>query len=199
MPGIEGAGTAAMTDFIHPTSQTAAARTAVAHALPRRRVPPFAPVCAFIVTGAAVAGLVLGRWSAAAPWDPPLAALLRFMAAIKFAGVIAASALVLWRVRTPLSSRATFASVAALASMALAPGLIWSLAHIVLAAALFHAGLLTLFVLAWRDGRGFAGRDAVRRARSDAAPFTMTGDQPAPTTTGDGTTAQLRRLFRETN
>ncbi len=189
-----------MTDFAHPTSPVAAARPTV-HAPARRRVPPFAPVCVLTVIGAALAGLVLGRWSAAAgaAWDPQLVALLRFMAAIKFAGVIAASALVLWRARTPFPNRAAFASVAALASMALAPGLIGSLAHIALAAALFHAGLLTLLVLAWRDDRMPARAAANRRARPGSARFTMTPDRPAPTTMGDGTTAQLRRFLPGTD
>ncbi len=123
-------------------------------AAPRRPLrPAVAPMVFLAVGGAAAAGLVLGRWSGASTlrWDPHLVVLLRFMAAVKLAGVLGASALSLWRARTPLSAGTAFAMVAALASMALAPGLIWSLAHVGLAAALFHGGLLAFLVMAWRD------------------------------------------------
>ena len=109
-------------------------------------------VCAALVAATA-AGLLLGQAGAtdSGAFEPRLLLLLRFMAALKFAGVVAAALLVHWRLTRPASPRLALAYVATVAAMALAPGLIWSLSHVGLAAALFHAGLLGFLVLAWKD------------------------------------------------
>ena len=111
----------------------------------------FALFTAFAVASAA--GLLVGH---AAPGDgsgfePNLILLLRFMAAMKFAGVVGAVALVAWRLSRPAHRGVALCYVGAVTTMALAPGLIWSLAHVGLAAGLFHVGLLGFLMLAWRD------------------------------------------------
>ena len=170
--------------------------TDLAHAAAAERRPSsrslFATAVVLAVGGATVAGLVLGRWTGdpTLRWDPQLVVLLRFMAAVKFAGVLAASALSLWRARTPVSAGVAVAAVAALASMALAPGLIWFTAHVATAAALFHAGLLTFLVMAWRDDRVNLRRPrpvARRGTNQGLAGFTMAPDRLRPVTTRDGT------------
>lgn len=100
------------------------------------------------------AGLLAGRLAGHGPGDMEwqLALLLRFMAIVKGAMALGALALTQWRLRRPISPRLAAAYTVALAAMALAPGLIWSLAEIVPGAVAFHAGLLLFLVLAWRDG-----------------------------------------------
>ncbi len=151
---------------------------------------PFGLALFGAVGGAAALGLALGRMAdiSTAGWDAQLVTLLRFMAALKFAGVVAGAALVLWRAGTPMIPRTAGAYAAALATMALAPGLIWSLAHVALAAGLFHAGLLTFLVLAWRDTDGL--EVALRSRRRAVNPLRP---QREPTTPREGTTAQLSR------
>ena len=108
----------------------------------------------YLALGAATtAGILLGRTDAAdvGAFEPKLLLLLRFMAGLKFAGLVAAALLVHWRLTRPASPRLALAYVAAIATMALAPGLIWSLSHVGLAAASFHAGLLGFLVVAWKD------------------------------------------------
>ena len=186
-----------MTDLAHTIPRTIATPSSAACAPRRWHGVPFAPVCVLAVGGATLAGLVAGRWSgnSTLAWDPQLVVLLRFMAAVKLAAVIAASALTLWRARAPFSARATVTAIAALAAMALAPGLIWSLAQVGLAAGLFHAGLLTLLVMAWRDDRvPVRARPAARnQASRSGARLAVTIDRPAPAAMADGTSAQLRR------
>ena len=144
--------------------------------------PSFAAVFVLAVGGASVAGVVIGR-AADVPvsaWDPHLVVLLRFMAGAKVSVVVAASCLVVWRARRPVTRGAAFAWVAASASMAIAPGLIWSLAHVGLAAGLFHAGVLTFLVLAWSDERlPFRPRSRPAGAPVEAAAsFTMSSVPP---------------------
>ncbi len=83
--------------------------------------------------------------------EPRLALLLRFMAAVKAATVLAALGLTCWRLRSPVATSAALGYVAALAAMAAAPGLIWSLNHVALGAACFHVGLFGFLVCALRD------------------------------------------------
>ena len=80
-------------------------------------------------------------------------ALLRFMVLVKAAMVVGAVGLAHWRLRAPIGGAMACGLVAATATMALAPGLIWSLTYIILGAGCFHAGLLAYLVIAWRDGR----------------------------------------------
>ena len=83
---------------------------------------------------------------------PELTRLLRFMAAVKAVLAIGGIALVWWRSAYPATRRAMLAYVAACLSMAVAPGLIWSVAHVALGAILFHAGLALLLLVCWTDG-----------------------------------------------
>ena len=81
-----------------------------------------------------------------------LALLMRFMAGVKALMVVGALRLTHWRLLRPIGAPLATGYVAGIALMALAPGLIWSMDHIVAGAACFHAGLLLYLVLAWRDG-----------------------------------------------
>ncbi len=145
-----------------------------------------------IVGSAAIIGAVVGHISgagaSAAGWDAQLVTLLRFMAAVKFAGVVAGAALVRWRATYPMGPRTSAAYVVALGTMALAPGLIWSLAHVALAAGLFHLGLLSFLAIAWRDSGSL--ENALRTRPRYFNPVRSTG---RPTTKTKGTTAWLYR------
>jgi hypothetical protein len=102
---------------------------------------------------AAAAGLSLGDAAAMFERDAELGTLLRGMALIKAALVIAAAALIVWRLRQPVSTAVAFAYLAGAWAMSFATGLIWQLSMIPAAALLFHAGEIGLLLLAWRDGR----------------------------------------------
>ena len=118
-----------------------------------RRNPSRAAILAATLATAFVAGAALGHAHAAdaAGFEGALVMLLRFMAVCKAAGVVGATALVFWRLGRPLGTAAFAGCVVALALMAVAPGLIWSLGLIAPGAVMFHAGFLTLLVLAARD------------------------------------------------
>lgn len=107
-------------------------------------------VCVFAAAGA---GLLAGRalGGDADAFEPKLLLLLRFMAAMKFCGVLLAAGATQWRLTHPIEGRLAAGYVATLVVMAAAPGLIWSLGGIALGALLFHAGLLAFLVLAWKD------------------------------------------------
>lgn len=115
-----------------------------------------------VVTGG-VTGLVVGRMAGGDTegMERQLVFLPRFMAAVKGLMVLCVLGLTQWRLRQPAGEALTLAYGLSLALMAAAPGLIWSLAHIALGAACFHAGLVLFLVLAWRDG---AARLPTRRA-----------------------------------
>ena len=122
--------------------------------VPRRKPLPWPVLLYAGVAVAGTAGFVAGRATAgdASGMEWQLAVLLRFMAAVKGLMVLGALGLTQWRVRAPASGALALAYGAALALMAAGPGLIWSLSHIAVGAAAFHAGLLLYLVLAWRDG-----------------------------------------------
>lgn len=101
---------------------------------------------------AAAAGLSLGDAAPVLERDAELGALLRGMALIKAVLVIAAAALIVWRLRQPVSTAVALAYLAGAWAMSLATGLIWQLTLIPAAALLFHAGEIGLLLLAWRDG-----------------------------------------------
>ena len=112
------------------------------------------PAILYAAVGAAgLAGFAAGRLAGAETggmeWQ--LVFLLRFMAIVKGGMILGALALAQWRLRRPISAPLAAAYALALAAMALAPGLIWSLAEIVPGAAAFHAGLFAYLLLAWRD------------------------------------------------
>jgi len=102
---------------------------------------------------ALMAGILAG--AALAPvytTDPELATLLRFMALIKAGLAAGAGALAAWRFGSEISPRLAMGYTAAVALMALSPGLIWFATGLVLASALFHAGLLLGLAMAAGDG-----------------------------------------------
>ena len=137
-----------MTDLSYRTPTKAAGRVA-------------APPLLYAVVGlAALLGVLIGQAAGGAidTVEGPLRLLIRFMAAMKLAGVVGAAALIHWRLRQPIPRRMATAYVVSLAPMAVAPGLIWSLAHVGLAALLFHAGLLMFLYLAWKDDGVLARR-----------------------------------------
>ena len=125
----------------------------VSHARPAVARLPRAGLLYAAVGAAGLGGLVAGRWvgSGGEGMEWQLVFLLRFMALVKGAMVLGALGLTQWRLRRPASDRLALGYGVALATMALAPGLIWSLAAIAPGAACFHAGLLAFLVLAWRD------------------------------------------------
>ena len=135
-----------MTDVSHP-----ALRASVARGRPAWALSPYLPYV--LVFAAGGAGLLLGRAMGgdADLFEFKLLLLLRFMAAMKFAGVLAAAGVTHWRLTQPIAPRLALAYMAALVPMAAAPGLIWSLGGIALGALMFHAGLIGFLVLAWED------------------------------------------------
>jgi hypothetical protein len=103
-----------------------------------------------------LAGAAVG-WAAASgashPVEPGLAVLLRGMATIKGLLAVLAASLVYWRFGLPISARAALAYATCAGLMFVACALIWQLAFIPLAAALFHAGGIGALLVAWREGR----------------------------------------------
>jgi hypothetical protein len=105
-----------------------------------------------VVILAATTGVIAGHLSASnTTADADLTLLLRFMALMKAAIVLAAAGLVAWRFGSELPSRLAAGYIAAVGLMALSPGLIWSQSSLTLASAFFHSGLLFGLVLAARD------------------------------------------------
>ena len=109
------------------------------------------PVLAVAVLGAAALALA----TPAAPSDPELAALLRFMAVLKAAMALGAATLLGWRLRSPVRPAVGLGYVVGAAGMAAGAGLIWRLGHVGAGACLVHGGLLTLAALAWADRAGW--------------------------------------------
>ena len=109
-----------------------------------------------MLAATAVAGAV-GSIAVGALTRPPagldghLALLLHFMAALKAATALGALGLLSWRVRSPVATLSAVGYLAAFALMAVAPGLIWSLAHVAAGAVCFHVGLFAFLGLALRD------------------------------------------------
>ena len=131
-------------------------QTTHALALPRiARTLSMRHVLAAVLLLAAAAGYLATPAAdaarAVAQAGPELTQLLRMMALLKLAFVAGAAAAVQWRLRyftPPLLAAGYLASMAA---MAAAPGLIWSMAHVVAGAVLLHGGLALVAVLFWRD------------------------------------------------
>ncbi len=78
--------------------------------------------------------------------------LIRFMAVMKAAIVVASLALVAWRFGDDITPRLAAAYIVAVGLMGISPGLIWNLAALPAASAVFHAGLLLGLALAAADG-----------------------------------------------
>ncbi len=83
--------------------------------------------------------------------DPDLVRVLRFMAAVK--GLMAAAAwwAADWRLRQPARARTAFAAVVACALMAVGPGLIWGMQHVLFGGLSTYAGLALLLAVGWAD------------------------------------------------
>jgi hypothetical protein len=94
--------------------------------------------------------------------DPDLVLLMRFMAVVKAAMALGALAAIDWRLRRG-DVTAGMATVYGASGVMLAasPGLIFSLAHVIAGAMLFHTGLFLFIAAAWRD-RGAYRMLAVR-------------------------------------
>lgn len=102
----------------------------------------------------AAAGLLAGSAqsaSAVAAAGEELTRLLRAMAALKLLFLAAATAAILWRLRAPIGPAWLAAYGVSGAATAAGPGLIWTMTHVGLGAALLHVGLLGSVVLLWRD------------------------------------------------
>ena len=104
-----------------------------------------------VITAAAVAGAAIGGWHTPSQIEPALVNLLRFMASLKAGMAIGAAVLADWRLREGGSALVNSGLIASTALMAIAPGLIWGLSHVMAAAALFHAGLLSFLLIAYLD------------------------------------------------
>lgn len=130
-------------------------------AVPRAVPPALAPALPWpvIVPAVAVAAALVGLLAAALPdapeaarrAGPELTRLLRMMALVKLGIAAGALALIVWRMRQPITTRYAVGYAACAALMAAAPGLIWGIGTVIAGALLFHAGLALLLVLGWRD------------------------------------------------
>lgn len=121
-------------------------------ALPLRRTLlralPFV-VCATTIAAVLATGDPTGLLAS----DPELAQLLRGMAILKAALLVAAAAVLTWRFGRPLPRAALGGYLAGLVAMAAATAMVWQLSALPLAAFSFHAGLLAVLLVAWRlDG-----------------------------------------------
>jgi hypothetical protein len=119
---------------------------------------------ALLATGcavAALAGYALGDPNSLIAADAELAVLLRGMALIKAALVVAALAILWWRFRWPVPTGLAAGYLGGAWLITGATIMIWQLSAIAAAAVTFHAAEITLLVLAWRDRR-----EAVRFPRA---------------------------------
>jgi hypothetical protein len=117
---------------------------------------------------AALGGLAVGHPERLLQTDPELARLLRGMALIKAGILVAALGLLSWRFHWRTSKRLVVVYNGAAAAMSFAAGLIWQLTSILVAAGLFHLGLVVLLVAMLRDNTGRSGipRRRPRKART---------------------------------
>ena len=82
---------------------------------------------------------------------PELTMLLRAMAGLKAGLAAFVTAVIVWRLGSPASPQRLIAYGVAVVLMMASPGLIWTLAHVGLGAAMLHGGLLMAILLLWRD------------------------------------------------
>ena len=147
---------------------TFAAASAGSHSRPTRRGVLPAPMRALLLAGCVASAAAVG-WladpAAVLQADPELARLLRGMALIKAAVVLAAIGVLLWRFGGPTTPRTASAYLAGAWMLCGASLLIWQLSAIAFAALLFHTGVLLLLVAAWRDRGALPARSAVRRSK----------------------------------
>ena len=132
-----------------------------------------------LIVACVAAGLVALPWGDPAAFlqaDPELGQLLRAMALLKVVMVVAALALVAWRLGYPVSRGVEVGYVAGAAAMVGASVLLWNLAHIGVAALVFHLGAGLLIAGAFFDD----GRRGDRRARARAAAPALSKPNAAP-------------------
>lgn len=125
-----------------------------AQTAPRRRTSHALQLRAALLVGCAATLLAAGWYGqpeAVLKADPELAQMLRGMALIKAAMVLAAIGLLAWRFGHPIGRRQ--ATVYLVGAWLAAGGtmLIWQLTHIPAAAVLFHLGEFGFLLTAWRD------------------------------------------------
>ena len=84
--------------------------------------------------------------------EPELARLLRLMVLIKLGLVAGTTWLIVWRLSWPCAPHFARGYLIAVALMAISPGLIWYMSHLLVAFGLFHAGLAFGLIQAFRDG-----------------------------------------------
>ncbi|MBC8059002.1 MAG: hypothetical protein H7Y61_20735 [Rhizobiales bacterium] len=96
----------------------------------------------------------VGEPAASVRADPELAFLLRGMAGIKAAIVLAAVGVLFWRFGHAVSKRSAGAYLVGAWLLAGATALVWQLSFVPFAALAFHAGEFTLLFVAWRDHQG---------------------------------------------
>jgi hypothetical protein len=126
-----------------------------------------------LILAAAIAGGVMGTGAhasaqAVAKAGPELTRLLRAMAVIKMLIAIPVTAAIFWRLGAAITLPWFAAYALAGASMAAAPGMIWSMAHVGLGAMLLHGGLLASLLLFWRDKAVAVRLDSVMSSRRAA-------------------------------
>ena len=136
-----------MTDIA--SSPSALPPLALARRVPAASFPTLLVVVATVGGAGAIALATLVREPNG--YEGHLALLLRFMAALKALTALGAFALLRWRFRAPITAGTALGYLAAFAPMTVAPGLIWSLAHVTMGALCFHAGLVAMLALALRD------------------------------------------------
>lgn len=102
---------------------------------------------------AAAAAYLVGDPTAYLQADPKLGVLLRGMAVIKAMFSLAAMAALWWRFGRPIAPATAAVYLVATWMTAGASVLVWQLWHIGLGAVTFHAGELTLLLVAWREHR----------------------------------------------
>jgi hypothetical protein len=104
---------------------------------------------------ATIAGFTLTgeteRVHAVALAGPDLTRLLRAMAAIKGVMAIATVAAIVWRLSAPAGAARLAIYALGCSAMAAGPGLIWSMDHVAMGAALLHGGIAVSIVVLWRD------------------------------------------------
>ncbi len=83
--------------------------------------------------------------------DPALARVLRGMALIKGVVAVGAASAVFWRLSWPISGAVAGVYLVSTWMLAGAAMLIWQLSSIALAALVFHAALVSMLVVGWRE------------------------------------------------
>jgi len=100
----------------------------------------------------AAAGLLIGDPGERLAADPELGRLLRGMAIVKAMLVAAALRVLWWRFGLEIAAPRAWGYIGGVGFMALAGALAWQLSYLAVLSLAFHGALLTLGILALRDG-----------------------------------------------